>query len=417
MEDMNTGITYRYLADGTKESTVDNEGNGFLYRGNFVYRQTKHQWDWGGGIDSALSSEPESVAWKEGRVRIVSALDSLAVDPIVVDGLETGIVMANWEEPVDSIEFINPYSYIDEWHIKDHLGSVRAVAVTNGDSSAGNNGVVELNDYLPFGTRITTGLVSEVNRYGFASKERQSIGAFETGHLDFGARHYDPFTARWTTTDPLAGKYHSFSPYNYCAGNPVNLVDPEGMSWYYSAIDGSFVSHIEDDDDRVYLLSHEQIGSANGDQKLLQSYRTDENMFGQLGLEGKLNTDIAKAVISDFFDRANKKTEDGQETYITKPEIAPFHDFTKEEASSTSAIINVNLASSAYFNGYDIVNLLSHEIGHTLHRHQVGEKVFKDLPDGAKELKADEFSISHWSYEKTSQTRIDRINKHKDQYR
>lgn len=44
------------------------------------------------------------------------------------------------------------------------------------------------------------------------------------GYLsDFGARFYDPFTARWTTRDPLAGKYHSLSLYNYCAWNPVNL--------------------------------------------------------------------------------------------------------------------------------------------------------------------------------------------------
>ena len=29
--------------------------------------------------------------------------------------------------------------------------------------------------------------------------------------------------------DPLCEKYYSISPYAYCAGNPVNLVDPEGM--------------------------------------------------------------------------------------------------------------------------------------------------------------------------------------------
>ena len=28
--------------------------------------------------------------------------------------------------------------------------------------------------------------------------------------------------------DPLAEKYFSISPYAYCAGNPVNIVDPEG---------------------------------------------------------------------------------------------------------------------------------------------------------------------------------------------
>jgi GH24 family phage-related lysozyme (muramidase) len=29
--------------------------------------------------------------------------------------------------------------------------------------------------------------------------------------------------------DPLAEKYYSVSPYAYCLGNPVNLIDPDGM--------------------------------------------------------------------------------------------------------------------------------------------------------------------------------------------
>lgn len=32
--------------------------------------------------------------------------------------------------------------------------------------------------------------------------------------------------------DPLAEKYYSISPYAYCAGNPVNIVDPDGADWY-----------------------------------------------------------------------------------------------------------------------------------------------------------------------------------------
>ena len=254
-ENMNSGIIYRYLADGTKESAIDNNGNGYLYRGSFVYSQTTHHWDWGVGEETVTEVEPESVSWKEGRIRIVSSIDSLAVDTLAVEAVGTGIgLMANWDEPEDSLEFINPYAYIDEWHIKDHLGSIRAVAITNGDTSIGSNGVVELNDYLPFGTGIPSGLISEGNRYGFASKERQSIGSLETDYLDFGARHYDPFTARWTTTDPLAEKYHSFSPYNYCAGNPVNLVDPEGMDDYFFNEIGSY-SMIGNDDpyDRIII--------------------------------------------------------------------------------------------------------------------------------------------------------------------
>ena len=47
-------------------------------------------------------------------------------------------------------------------------------------------------------------------------------------YLDFGARLYDPRTAAWLSQDPMAEKYYGVSPYAYCAGDPVNLVDPEG---------------------------------------------------------------------------------------------------------------------------------------------------------------------------------------------
>ena len=39
---------------------------------------------------------------------------------------------------------------------------------------------------------------------------------------------YNPVYARFTTMDPMAEKYYSISPYAYCAGNPINLVDPDG---------------------------------------------------------------------------------------------------------------------------------------------------------------------------------------------
>ncbi|MCQ2082446.1 MAG: hypothetical protein MJZ11_12380, partial [Lachnospiraceae bacterium] len=38
----------------------------------------------------------------------------------------------------------------------------------------------------------------------------------------------DPTSVGWLSVDPLFEKYVGMSPYNYCAGNPVKLVDTDG---------------------------------------------------------------------------------------------------------------------------------------------------------------------------------------------
>ena len=55
----------------------------------------------------------------------------------------------------------------------------------------------------------------------------------ETGFGYFGARYYDPtLLTSWTAVDPMSDKYPSLSPYNYCAWNPMKLVDPDGEAIY-----------------------------------------------------------------------------------------------------------------------------------------------------------------------------------------
>ena len=68
--------------------------------------------------------------------------------------------------------------------------------------------------------------------YKFSGKE--SLTRVGLDLYDFGARMYSPSNMRWMTMDPLAEKYYHISPYVYCAGNPVNLVDPDGKEiWIY----------------------------------------------------------------------------------------------------------------------------------------------------------------------------------------
>ena len=140
------------------------------------------------------------------------------------------------------------------WYTVDHLGSVRAVADASGN-------VVASYAYRPYGQEFAAnregsvglpkativsgnpaqqrpGLVAPTVNYTVAEGSdwqpfrfggKENLERVGLNLYDFGARMYSPTTMRWTTMDPLCEKYYSISPYAYCAGDPVNLVDSDGM--------------------------------------------------------------------------------------------------------------------------------------------------------------------------------------------
>lgn len=89
----------------------------------------------------------------------------------------------------------------------------------------------EVHDYYPFGLRHATQSEArgEDYRYEFGGKERvgRQIGL---DWQDFAARWYDPALGRFTTPDPLASEFPAWTPYHYTHDDPINLVDPTGMS-------------------------------------------------------------------------------------------------------------------------------------------------------------------------------------------
>ncbi|MHB8688127.1 MAG: RHS repeat-associated core domain-containing protein [Candidatus Dormibacteraceae bacterium] len=114
------------------------------------------------------------------------------------------------------------------YFLSDHLGSV--VAVISGDGQT----VSDRYGYDPYGnTTYRSGTVS--NPWGY-------VGGYTdaTGLVKFGARYYDPSTARWTQTDPLIQTPEN--PYSYVAEDPINAADPTGCfnpwSWHCWALLG-----------------------------------------------------------------------------------------------------------------------------------------------------------------------------------
>ena len=174
-----TLVKYSYLANGSKTGAENGSGAGLVYRGSLIYKKASN---------GTLTFEGASIP--EGR--LLSGATRL--------------------------------------YVTDHLGSVKAVV-------NGNNGnLYEVNNYTVYGKRsanssassyISTAPTGEKFRQRFTGKEDQAPD-FTVPFTDFGARQYSPALRRWLAPDPLSEKYYGISPYAYCAGDPVNLVDPDG---------------------------------------------------------------------------------------------------------------------------------------------------------------------------------------------
>ena len=199
--------TFTYLPDGTK-------------RGRTVL-----------GKDRSLSRT-------EYRGNLVCADDTLKY--ILFDG---GLIAMDGASP----EYL--------FFLRDHLGSVRVVARSNGKA-------VQVNHYYPYGMAYASGRMSgnaeahpvtgeggnvidgdleigggtggmELARPG-ASQPYRFLGnelytSNSLGLYDFSARMYDPALGRFLSVDPMAEGYRHLSPYAYCAGNPVVYADKDGQ--------------------------------------------------------------------------------------------------------------------------------------------------------------------------------------------
>ena len=181
-----------------------------------------------------------SLSRTEYRGNLVCADDSLKY--ILFDG---GLIAMDGSSP----EYL--------FFLRDHLGSVRVVARSDGK-------VVQVNHYYPYGMAYASGRMSgnaeahpvtgeggnvidgdleigggtggmELARPG-ASQPYRFLGnelytSNSLGLYDFSARMYDPALGRFLSVDPMAERYSRVIPYGYCGGNPIRLVDQSGYDW------------------------------------------------------------------------------------------------------------------------------------------------------------------------------------------
>jgi RHS repeat-associated protein len=106
---------------------------------------------------------------------------------------------------------------VRKYYHTDALGSTRTVM----EGAL----VSESYDYDPWGLLIPGRTQSGGTRERFTGKEQDD----ETGLHYFGGRYYMAALGRWTSVDPPADNFPSWSPYNYVEGDPVGRIDPDGL--------------------------------------------------------------------------------------------------------------------------------------------------------------------------------------------
>ena len=144
------------------------------------------------------------------------------------EGSNPGAPLA-WGSPGNPDDAVAGYGYVpcdtsevEEtfYYHSDHLGSTAYIT----DQKAN---VTQYDAYLPYGELLVDEHSSSKEMpYKFNGKELDE----ETGLYYYGARYMNPIASIWYGVDPLTEKYPNVSAFVYCMGNPVKLIDMDGLS-------------------------------------------------------------------------------------------------------------------------------------------------------------------------------------------
>lgn len=135
------------------------------------------------------------------------------------------------------IRYDGPSEHYHFYHIKDLLGNIRETYI---HPEAGYKECMERTQYYPSGLPWVERYSNSEGAHPWKYNGKEFVEMHGLDEYDSKARWYYPAICRTTTTDPLAEKYYSTSPYAWCGNNPIKHIDRNGK-WIESAWDAANV--------------------------------------------------------------------------------------------------------------------------------------------------------------------------------
>ena len=217
------------FVDGT------NTGNDYAYNANGAL--TKDQNKGITKIEYDLLGNPKKVTMSNSRsIEYVYAADGRRLRAIHKSGTISektdyigSLILKNGKRQM--FRFLGGYYEFGEkvdtirdchYYIADYLGNNRQVV------NARTNVREQQTHYYPYGELISDiSTAQDFQHFKYGGKELDRTFGLDLN--DFHARQQDAKLGCFNAMDKKSEDYYGISPYAYCAGDPVNLVDPTGM--------------------------------------------------------------------------------------------------------------------------------------------------------------------------------------------
>lgn len=246
-------------------------------------------------------------------------------------------------------------AWVPYYKIKDYLGNTRIeFDETFSDISA--------YDYSAYGD--AENLTNEKSRERYIGKGTD----YETGFADHGVRKYSAEAGRFTCPDVLWEKYIGWSPYHYCANNPVMFLDGNGKKLQLNDIDGVGLGGVS-----------EFIESTGNGFYNVSFTPTNTN-----------SCSVAANLPSSFFMNISRSNKEGPLT----EESSNFYDLMREATNENTPITSIDVVSLSSTGRFIAIGAYEGEtidmgdiqalpsIGdyfgaHTMFAHEISEQVMK----------------------------------------